>query len=517
MRKTRSRRAWFAARPGGAGRLGRLKAAWLVAWAAWPALAQQAGGAGEPQAAPGSKQAVTLGEVMVTANRRREPSREVPMHVDQVPAERLQQLGARTLSDYAGYQPGVFYASQGGSGQGELIMRGISTGNQTSPTVSVYVDDVPVGGSTVYAASATFLFDAALMDLDHIEYLYGPQGTLYGAGSMGGLVKYVTNQPDTGAFSGSAGFDISHTERAGMNYTERATVNLPLQQGVAALRASVFDQHTAGFYRAVGEAPARGSDRSHTQGARVQLEVDPVDKLSINLSAMGQRIDADGLSMADYSLATGRPLSGGPYHRRLNRREPYRQTIALYALRASYDFGWANLDWISSYQNFVNRSDQDYPDAFLGLLNAFGPVLGVDRPLDTLYVDSMYTVHKTSQELRLTSRKGERVDWLAGLWLNRENVWLRRSHLAPRAALGSHRRGTRQRRFAAAGQRAIRPGHRRRRRRRLRRPPHRLGHHQDADPQLPSRPPRQLLHARLHRLPAGRPAGAAELGAGARR
>ena len=138
-------------------------------------------------AAPSSNgQAVTLSEVMVTANRRREPEREVPMHVDAVQAATLQQLGAKNLNDYVSYQPGVFFASAGGVGQGELVMRGVSTGNQTSPTVSLYIDDVPVGGSTVYAASATFLFDPALLDLDHIEFLYGPQGTLYGAGSMGG-------------------------------------------------------------------------------------------------------------------------------------------------------------------------------------------------------------------------------------------------------------------------------------------------------------------------------------------
>ncbi|WP_077442178.1 TonB-dependent receptor [Rhodanobacter sp. C01] len=373
--------------------------------------------------AANAKQATTLGEIIVTANRRREPSREVPMHVDTVQAADLQKIGARTLSDYVSYQPGVFFASSGGAGEGELVMRGVSTGNQTSPTVSVYIDDVPVGGSTVYASAATFVFDAALMDLDHIEFLYGPQGTLYGAGSMGGLVKYVTNKPDTSGFSGSTGFDVSHTQQAGMNYTERATLNIPLVQDKAAVRVSVFDQHTAGLYRAVGETPSNGDDRTHTKGARVQLEVDPTDRLSFNVTAMAQQIAADGLSMADYSLATGQPISGGPYNRQLNHREPFTQTLQLYAFHAGYDFGWANLDWISSYQDFVNHSVQDYPDKFLDLLNVVGPALGVDNQLGSLYVDSAYDVHKTSQEIRLTSRKGEHFDWLAGMWFNRENVW----------------------------------------------------------------------------------------------
>ena len=358
----------------------------------------------------------------MSANRRREPSREVPMHVDEVSGEQLQQIGARTLNDYASYEPGVFLASQGGPGQGKLIMRGVSTGNQTSPTVSVYMDDVPIGGSTVYAASSTFLVDPALMDVDHIEFLYGPQGTLYGAGSMGGLVKYVTRRPDASAVSASVGTDISNTEHGGMNYTERGMLNVPLVKDVAALRLNVVDEHTAGVYNAVGPVAAGGADRSHTQGIRAQLEVDPTDKLSFNLSAMAQRLAADGLSMADYNLE-GQPISGGPYNRELNHREPFTQTLQLYSFRVSYDFGGATLEWISAYQDFQNQSEQDYPTGFLDLLNALGPSLGIDQPLNNLYVDSEYDVHKATQEIRFTSAKGDHFDWLTGLWFNREDVW----------------------------------------------------------------------------------------------
>jgi iron complex outermembrane recepter protein len=369
-----------------------------------------------------SKPAVTLGPVMVTANLRREPEREVPMHVDTVSAISLQQLGAKNLNDYVSYQPGVFFASAGGAGEGELVMRGVSTGNQTSPTVSVYIDDVPVGGSTVYAAAATFVFDPALLDLDHIEFLYGPQGTLYGAGSMGGLVKYVTVKPDTSGFSGSVGGDMSNTQRGGMSYSEHVMLNIPLVKDKAALRIAAVDQHTTGVYQAVGETPAGGADRTHTKGARLQLEVDPIDKLTLNATAMAQKIAADGLSMGDFNLE-GQPISGGPYNRRLNHREPFTQTLELYSFHAGYDFDWASLDWVTSYQNFVNHSVQDYPDSFLTLLNVLGPALGIDQQLSSLYVDSQYTVHKTSQEIRLTSRKNDNFDWLGGFWFNRENVW----------------------------------------------------------------------------------------------
>ena len=114
--------------------------------------------------------------------------------------------------------------------------------------------------------------------------------------------------------------------------------------------------------------------------------------------------------MADYSLATGQPVSGGPYNRELNHREPFTQTLQLYSFHAGYDLGRANLDWISSYQNFLNHSVQDYPDGFLVLYNQVYPALGGDSALSSLYVDSQYNVHKASQEIRLTSRKGDRFD-----------------------------------------------------------------------------------------------------------
>ena len=371
---------------------------------------------------PAAAGAVTLGEVIVTANLRREPSREVPMHVGTISAARLQSVGAKTLADYASYQPGVFFSSQGGPGEGTLIMRGVSTGNQTSPTVAVYLDDVPIGGSTVYSAAATYVFDAAMMDLDHVEFLFGPQGTLYGAGSMGGLVKYVTHKPDTGAFSGSAGVDVSHGQRGGLDTGEHLTLNMPLVKDVAALRVSAVNQHTVGVYRAVGETPSAHADTNHTRGVRAQLQVYPTSRLSFNVSAMAQRIAADGLSMSDYSLA-GHPVSGGPYNRRLNHREPFTQTLQLYVFHAEYDLDWAHVDWISSYQTFVNNAVQDYPDGFLGLLNQLGPAFGVDQKLDSLYVGSTYDVHKAAQEIRITSKRNDQVDWLAGVWFSREDAW----------------------------------------------------------------------------------------------
>src|SRR4029453_18810970 len=119
--------------------------------------------------------------------------------------EELEQAGAKTLTDYMAMQPGVNITTGGGGpGQGSPTMRGVSTGNETIATVGMYVDDVPFGSRNPYAIGAGTALDMGLLDLNRIEILRGPQGTIYGASTMGGLIKYVTNEPDTSRFFGRA-------------------------------------------------------------------------------------------------------------------------------------------------------------------------------------------------------------------------------------------------------------------------------------------------------------------------
>lgn len=156
----------------------------------------------------------TLDAITITATRRREPVREVPMQVNLMKGEELERSGAKGLPDYLAEQPGVNLTSSGTVG-GVLSMRGLTTGpSQTVATVGVYVDDVATGLSSSAALGGFTPLDMGLLDLNHIEVLRGPQGTLYGAGAMGGVLKYVTNQPDTTEFSGSMKLGASATQGA---------------------------------------------------------------------------------------------------------------------------------------------------------------------------------------------------------------------------------------------------------------------------------------------------------------
>src|SRR5262249_37316873 len=142
----------------------------------------------------------------VTATKRSESIREVPQAVSVLTADQLDKLGVKELADIAAYVPGV--AVRGGSvGNRTIVMRGIasnSTSGGDSRMVGIYVDDVPFGSSTPFTGSANIDLDISMFDLDRVEVLPGPQGTLYGASSMGSVLKYITKAPKTNAWEAKA-------------------------------------------------------------------------------------------------------------------------------------------------------------------------------------------------------------------------------------------------------------------------------------------------------------------------
>ncbi|WP_246216490.1 TonB-dependent receptor [Paraburkholderia agricolaris] len=362
----------------------------------------------------------TLNTVEITANRRREPAREVPMQVNAISAQELQRKGNQSVRDYLKEEPGVsLVTGAAGAGSDQISIRGVTTGNlDIGPTVGVYVDDVPFGSSTNYGGGANYALDMGLLDLNHIELLRGPQGTLYGAGAMGGLMKYITNEPDTqGGLFGHAGVVFSGTEHGGLNHTQDAVVNVPIKEGVAAFRVSAFNQQNGGYVNRVGNDPENGVDGATTRGGRASLIVTPTKDLTIRLTATTQQIKSDGTGQVDYNFTTRQPLYGDlTQGRQLN--EPYDQLIELYSANIEYDFGWARLNAISAYQTIRTSLMADYSLGYVPALNAqFGPSTftsaGYQQALST---------DKFTQELRLTSAANRQIEWIAGLFYTQERT-----------------------------------------------------------------------------------------------
>jgi outer membrane receptor protein involved in Fe transport len=186
-------------------------------------------------------------EIVVTAQKRAERASDVPQSITAISGESLRSSNAQSLADLSARVPGMTVTGSGGVGANQIILRGITSGSDISPSVAVYIDDVPYGGVTVQSRVTNTAFEMGSFDLDRLEVLRGPQGTLYGAAAFGGLVKYVLTAPSLENFQVKAQLDGSNTDGGGFNSGVRAAVNVPLIKDVLAVRVSVVRNHDAGF------------------------------------------------------------------------------------------------------------------------------------------------------------------------------------------------------------------------------------------------------------------------------
>ncbi|MGH6632721.1 MAG: TonB-dependent receptor, partial [Sphingopyxis sp.] len=377
-------------------------------------------------ATPGAQEATPIEEIIVTAQKKDERLSDTPLAISALPAEQLQTLGVKNFADFATYVPGISYASSG-AGQTQVNLRGITTGISIAPTVGIYVDDVPYGGTSTWSRSASIALDAAVVDLERIEVLRGPQGTLYGASTMGGLIKYVTRKPDLERTSGEAGTDLSVTGDGGFNYDVRGAVNLPFGSDQAAIRASGYELHDDGYIDNV----ARKSDanRADTYGGRLDLLLFPTEQLAIRLTGFAQNIRRDGRAEVDKDLTTHRAIYGELAQSRAV-AEPFDQDFRLVSGTLEYDFGSAKLTSISSYQRVETSQHQDVTRQYGPLFAGFGIVFPqYEFPVTT-------DTKKFAQELRLASTGTDQLEWLVGAFYTDERNDNDQA-LTPRMADGS--------------------------------------------------------------------------------
>ena len=229
---------------------------------------------------PGSD-AVVLETVIVTAQKREESLHDVPMGVSALAGSTLDDLQARDFAGYAALVPGLSLASVQG-GQTRLTLRGQNAGGVGS-TVAVYIDESPFGSSTALLNGSIDTGDFDTWDMQRIEVLRGPQGTLYGANSEGGLLKFVTNAPELGKFSLAGEADGESVNHGGNGWDGRALVNVPLGEKIA-LRVSGFYDELPGYIN----DPASGRqdvNDGRKYGGRASLLATVTDDLSIRLTA----------------------------------------------------------------------------------------------------------------------------------------------------------------------------------------------------------------------------------------
>jgi iron complex outermembrane recepter protein len=361
-------------------------------------------------------------EIVVTAQKRLERLRDVPVPVTAVQADELASSGQLRLQDYYSRIPGVSLTVGDGRGLPMLSIRGITSG-YTNPTVGVVIDDAPFGASTNNALGA-MVPDLDPSELARVEVLRGPQGTLYGASSMGGLFKYVTVDPSMDRFGGQVQGGLGSVRNGDdVGYNVSGSVNVPLGDTFA-VRVHAFHRRDPGYI----DDPVRDAESINSatfEGGRIAALWRPSDAVSLKVSALLQESRNDGLSRVDrqpgFSDLQQSSLEGTGW---LDKR------VAAYTAHMTAQLPWAELVSISSYGQNRFTDGIDVTPAFGALTES---VFGVQG---TGLFDFIET-RKLSQELRLTIPLGKRLDWLIGGFYTDEDSELRQLLLAKDDAGGT--------------------------------------------------------------------------------
>ena len=350
--------------------------------------------------APGQVQAEAATEVVVTAQKRSERLSTVPIPVSVVNTNALTDNGRVLLKDYYNTIPGLQVTPNYEQNQ-SLTIRGITTGNSAIPTVGFVVDDVPFGSPI---AQGNSLPDIDPGDLDHIEVLRGPQGTLYGASSMGGLVKFVTKTPSTTAYSARVEAGTEFTEGgAKPGFQLRASANIPLGDTLA-IRVSGFDRREAGY---IDDPSLNEKDVNtfHSSGARVAAFWQATEHLSANFSALYQDDRGDGVN--DVTVAPG---VGDLQQKFIPNTGTSDRVTQAYSLTLKADLGNVHLVSLTGYNSSHYSDIFDFSAVFGANMNKTFGVTGAP------YADDFKPSNLT-EELRASGTFGSRVDWLVGAFV----------------------------------------------------------------------------------------------------
>lgn len=378
--------------------------------AAWPAAAQQApakGGAEEEQSQ----------RIVITASKRLEKQREVAGTVSVLDGSDLERRGARDQEDSLKLAPGVQF-NKGDVASNTITIRGIGTstanegsGAQQGPTGS-YLEDVPMasplGKGTVQ--------DVLTWDLDRVEVLRGPQGVLFGSGSLGGAVRYLYNKPRFGQVEGSVKGEFAKASGGGSEFSVYGMVNAPLAD-TAALRVVAFDRRDPGYVDNLGTGTKDANDL-HQRGGRVLVTLRPVKDLTATVVASTQK------------TAQGDTFSVSPDPTRLEHNAPNNSTRSsttdFYSLTVDWNLGRHTLTSITGHWRNKGENLIDDTELFASQ--------GIVVP--QVYRPQSNSSKATSQELRIASNPGGALSYVAGVFYQEVKASGRGQQIDPSAAFG---------------------------------------------------------------------------------
>ena len=350
-------------------------------------------------------------EIVVTAQKRVERLQDVPLAVSAVTAEAFLRRGQSKLQDYFATVPGLNISAQG-NGQTNIAIRGVTTGQTTNPAVGIVIDDVPFGSSSALGYASRILPDLDPASLSRVEVLRGPQGTLYGASSIGGLVKFVTADPSTSELSGRAEIGVNSVAHGEAGLSGRGSINLPVSDSLA-VRASGFYRRDGGYVDNVTTGE-KDVNRINAYGGHVAALWTPTELLSVKLAALIQNVEGKGSSEVDANYLL-QPQLGALRQARVPGADHYEIAARLFYGTINYDLGPATLTSVTSYGTSSYEASVESTFRFGDLAAAVYGVPGAALEND-------FFTKKLSQELRLTSSGEGPIDWMIGGFYTRERT-----------------------------------------------------------------------------------------------
>jgi outer membrane receptor protein involved in Fe transport len=350
-----------------------------------------------------------LETVVVTAEKRATPLQDLAAPVTAVSGQQLDLMGISDFRELATSVPGLTFVPLSDTTT-KIVLRGISTGNlndASSSGTGLYLDDVPM--SSAYGPGGE---DINMADLKRVEVLRGPQGTLYGAGSEGGTVRYITNQPDLSQFSGNVNWEASDIDGASTAFGSYADgmLNIPLITSTLGLRMVAWERDDQGWI----SSPTRDLDRVngvHLGGGRAALRWALNSSWSVTLMGLYQNDYSDGGPYVDETVnkvPIGRDLSQvvGTIG------TPGLTTDSIASLLIQGDLGWATLTSSTSYSDFDRHQSFDDTHIFPFDLGT-ALVKGTTAIPEIFYSED----RDDTEELRLASTGSGPLTWLTGIFL----------------------------------------------------------------------------------------------------
>ena len=350
-------------------------------------------------------------DIVVTANRREQSLRDVPLAIAAFSQESLDERSIRSMDDLAKITSGITF-SPSGNGSSNIAIRGISS-TVGAGTTGIYIDDTPLQARTLGASGSSTNAYPAIFDLERVEVLKGPQGTLFGAGSQGGAIRFITPQPGLSNYSAYGRAELAFTEHGDPSYEIGAAVGGPVVEDTLGFRVSAYHRRDGGWIDRVdrnsGAVIEGDSNSGTTLVLRGALKLAIGENFTITPSVNYQRISRHDDSQYWRHLSNS---DEGDFNSGFALRQPWLDRSTLYSVAAEYDLGFASLISNTSYFDRDNPSITDYTEVVAYLLGQDWR-LGFDNQAfsatELLNGQKIFT-----QEVRLQSQGSGPFKWVVG-------------------------------------------------------------------------------------------------------